>query len=200
MPALGTARCSLPGHVQGCRGCCRWAHGWWEMDGAAPSPTTCPPTCPPSTPRQEAWHVCAPPCTPQPRHAAFRYRVAASRQLAMGQPHAPGPTALPATKIPRPASQQAWRPHSVPQSQLALSFQGGYKAVNTWTRLTKHSSRRKWGVCRSAPLHIVMADINSTLIILCTFQSHILKPFRQVGKHLDDDYWAEPKGVFSPEA
>lgn len=62
-------------------------------------------------------------------------------------------------------------------SSLAL-LRPAIKLVNTWTRLTKHSSRRKWGVCRNTPLHIVMADINSMLITLCTFQSHILKPFR----------------------
>lgn len=65
------------------------------------------------------------------------------------------------------------------QLQLLLAlFRPAIKLVNTWTRLTKHSSRRKWGVCRNTPLHIVMADINSMLITLCTFQSHILKPFR----------------------
>lgn len=73
----------------------------------------------------------------------------------------------------KPGGPTQYRSHS-----SRSLFRAAIKLVNTWTRLTKHSSRRKWGVCRSAPLHIVMADINSTLIILCTFQSHILKPFR----------------------
>lgn len=70
---------------------------------------------------------------------------------------------------------------SISDEQLQLSlalFRPAIKLVNTWTCLTKHSSRRKWGVCRNTPLHIVMADINSMLITLCTFQSHILKSFR----------------------
>lgn len=81
------------------------------------------------------------------------------------------PAILPSNKPSSSTSDQ--------QLQLWLAlFRPAIKLVNTWTCLTKHSSRRKRGVCRNTPLHIVMADINSMLITLCTFQSHILKPFR----------------------
>lgn len=85
-----------------------------------------------------------------------------------------------ARNIPAGKRARRLRQATGSSSSPALFFFLGQllKLVNTWTRLTKHSSRRKWGVCRNTPLHIVMADINSMLITLCTFQSHILKPFR----------------------
>lgn len=81
------------------------------------------------------------------------------------------PAILPSNKPSNSTSNQ--------QLQLSLAlFRPAMKLVNTWTCLTKHLSRRKWGVCRNTPLHIVMADINSMLVTLCSFQSHILKPYR----------------------
>lgn len=91
-----------------------------------------------------------------------------------------GSSALPPAPAPNTSSKRARQLHERPAAPAGcwLFFRPAIKLVNTWTRLTKHSSRRKWGVCRNTPLHIVMADINSMLITLCTFQSHILNPFR----------------------
>ena len=154
----------------------------------------------PLHPRQEACHVCTPPCTPRPQHPAFRHRATGAQpshemrpappeRLGTGQPGHPDP----ATEdwghgCVLAAPLRHWRypiGHTSPAAPLPTGshsspalFRPALKLVNTWTCLTKHPSRRKWGVCRNTPLHIVMADINSMLITLCTFQSHILKPFR----------------------
>lgn len=174
-----------------------------EVKGGAPAahPPATPTALGPLHPRQEAWHICTPPCTLWRRHLAFRYGAGGGGRLRTDGPGSsgvagdgaprpccrkPGPwlragtSALPPAPAPNTSSKRARQLHERPAAPAGcwLFFRPAIKLVNTWTRLTKHSSRRKWGVCRNTPLHIVMADINSMLITLCTFQSHILNPFR----------------------
>lgn len=121
-----------------------------EVKGGAPAahPPVLSDQPGPLHPRQEAWHICTPPCTPPPRHLAFRYgamgaqashemRPPAPGRLVMGQPGHPdpggqklgprlraggsAPLPAPAPQLPHPANKPG-SSTSYQQPQLAGSF------------------------------------------------------------------------------
>lgn len=164
---FGAAEAAADGHMGG---------GRWM--GLLHLPPPVPPRAHPLYPARKRG-TSVPHCAPRSqgmRLSGTGWQLRGSWQW--GSPVPPAPLHCQLPKYPvQPANKPGGPTRYHSHSSRSL-FRAAIKLVNTWTRLTKHSSRRKWGVCRSAPLHIVMADINSTLIILCTFQSHILKPFR----------------------